>query len=291
MTIEDYIADHHSVETTKTYMYYINHYLAVNKNAKDMEYMEIVHYFDELERRGKSPDNRKVILNAVKRYYDWLSDIERYRDDHPCERMKLRGGRSKDIMLNNIFTTEELELLLDREDRYQKIRNKNKLLVSFLIYQGLAPAEVCAMKVDDIDMDTGFFVARGTEKISRRRLELKSSQTLLLFKYLKNRDQLLERSKLKTDKLFITYNGTAQTVDAVSRMFHPYKALFPDKVLNPQNIRMSVVYNMVNSSSVSLERALELTGLKWMSSISKYLKPDKDGDMKIIQEFHPLREL
>lgn len=291
MTIQEYITAGHSESTAKTYLYYIEQFTAVNRDPKNMSYKAIVEYFDDLNSRGKSIDNRKVILNAVKRYYDYICDVLEYRDDHPCEKMFLRGGRNKDVKLNNIFSLDELELLLDRDDRYTNIRNKNKLIVSLLIYQGLAPHEICEMEIGDIDMDTGMFRARGTEKIKTRTLELKSMQTMLLFRYLQDRDALLERSGLVTDKLFVTHFGTEQTVDSINRMFASFKYLFPDKVLNPQNIRMSVVYRLVNDCNLKLEIAMERAGLKWMSSIGKYLRADREGDLKIVEEMHPFRDI
>lgn len=291
MTIEEYIREEHPESTAKTYLYYIEQFTRVNREPENMTYRSIVEYMDELERRGKSNDNRKVILNAIKRYFDYVCDVMENREDHPCEKMYLRGGRTKDVQLNNIFTKDELELLLERNDRYSNIRRKNKLLVSLMVYQGLSPHEICAMKVSDVDLDTGVFVARGTKKIEKRKLELRSMQTLLLFRYLEDRDTLLDRTGLETDNLFITHFGTEQTVDSVNRMFRPYKHLFPDRTLNPQNIRMSVVYRLVNDSNLRLEVAMERAGLKWMSSIGKYLRVDREGDLKIVQEMHPFEDL
>lgn len=291
MTIEEYIKENHPESTAKTYLYYIDHFTSIHKDPLNMSHKEIVEYFDELDKRGKSQGNRRVMLNAIKRYYDYVCDVLQYRDDHPCERMILKGARTKEVMLNNIFTIEELSLLLDRKERYKLLEKKNKLIITFMIYQGLAPAEISNMKVSDVDIDSGCFTARGTEKIKRRRLELEKEQFGLIFKYLNERDSLLKRTGLKSDHLFITHFGTEQTVDSINRMFRSSAAMFPDKKLNPQNIRMSVIYNMVNNKQLRLEQALELSGLKWMSSISKYLQADKEGDMKIIEDLHPFRDV
>ena len=291
MTIQQYIYEGHPESTAKTYLYYIEHFIAIHPKARDMTFKEVTDYFNELDKRGKSQGNRRVMLNAIKRYYDYVCDVLRHRDDHPCERIVLQGARSKDLMLNNIFTVDEMGMLLHREDRYKLIVNKNKLITSMLIYQGLASEEIASMKLSDINMDTGYFTARGTAKIRKRRLELKPMQVMLLMRYLQDRDSLLQRTGLVTDKLFVTHFGTEQTVDAVNRMFRPYKHLFPDKKLNPQNIRMSVIHGLVNESNLKLEVALERAGIKWMSSISKYLKADREGDLKIVQEMHPMKDL
>jgi len=53
-------------------------------------------------------------------------------------------------------------------------------------------------------------------------------------------------------------------------MLHPMKALFPNKKLNPQTIRQSVIANWLNVDKIPLEDVQLLSGQKWMT-LSKFI--------------------
>ncbi len=68
--------------------------------------------------RKKYSDPRTVsrILAAIKKYYDYLL-YTGSRKDHPCKSISLRDMRRRNIQLQDIFSTQELEHLLERKPK------------------------------------------------------------------------------------------------------------------------------------------------------------------------------
>lgn len=94
--------------------------------------------------------------------------------------------------------------------------------------------------------------------------------------------------RCKTEKLIITKLGKPITVDSIHAMIEPLRGLFPDRKLNPQTIRMSVICNWLNEESISLERAQELAGHKWPGTTEKYIKVNSSHQRELINRYFPL---
>ncbi len=260
MTIENYLHQHHTKQTAESYLHCINKYLLKHPNAALYGYTQVIQYLDEI----KPINGRK--LASIKRYYDYLIDTNK-RTDHPCKTLIV--SRSKNhIQFQELFTTQELEILLQRESRYMDLKARNQSILSFLIYQGLSSENIIRMAVDDLNFDAGTIYIKATPKLKRRTLELKAKQMNYIYKYLyQNRTKL---DLYNSDKLFIGKLGEGYTVDALNRLIRPQKALFPDRNLNTRTIRQSVIANWLNEFNIPLEDVQLLAGHKWLSSTEKY---------------------
>jgi integrase len=177
-------------------------------------------------------------------------------------------------------------MLLDRPVRYKLLEDRNKVILSLLIYQGLSPQNIINLKTDDVDIDRGTIYIKATKKLKRRELELKPKQVILLYHYINESRQKLNIYGSK--KLFIGKLGTDLTVDGPNRIIRPLQSLFPSKNLNPQTIRQSVITNWLNVQNISLEDVQLLSGQKWMSSTERYVKPNMDERREVINAYFPL---
>jgi integrase/recombinase XerD len=63
--------------------------------------------------------------------------------------------KQQDIQLQDLFTSSELEQLMERKERYESVRIRNQVAISLLIYQGLRLTEAEQLKVQDIDLEAG----------------------------------------------------------------------------------------------------------------------------------------
>ncbi len=103
-----------------------------------------------------------------------------------------------------------------------------------------------------------------------------------------------ERPKLlkhDTDSLFLGRLGEEPTVDVTNLVLNPFKLLllFPDRKLNAQTIRQSVIANWLNEKRIALEDVQLMSGQKFPSSTEKYRRKDSEQQRKLINQFHPLR--
>ena len=284
-TIEDFLLQGCSKQTVDSYMFAINHFLRMNPKAKRYKYKNIVEYMEEIRQRQPNAKYRVAILSAIKKYYDYLV-ISGYRQDHPCKKLNIKVNSNQAVQVQDLFSSEELQLLLTRENRYENLDTRNNVLLNLLIYQGLTSDEIIKLNIQDIDLDAGTIYIKASNNLNRRKLSLLAKQILLFSKYINEiRPKMLRTT---TDKLIIGKLGKPITVDSIHAMIEPLKPLFSDKNLNPKTIRMSVVCNWLNEKKLPLETVQELAGHKWPGTTEKYLKVDSLQQRELINKFFPL---
>ncbi len=285
LSLEIFLSQNLSTKTAESYLYTINHFLKINPKAKRFKYQDIVSYMEEVSRKQSNIQYRVRILSAIKKYYDYLV-MEGLRNEHPCKQLTIKNKQNQSVQVQDLFTSEELQLLLTRENRYQFLDSRNSVLLSLLIYQGLTSEELTELRVKDIDLDAGTVYVKASTNQNRRTLELQNKQMIVFSKYINEiRPELL---RCTTDKLLLSKLGKPISVDGIHAIIEPLKPLFPDRNLNPRTIRMSVICNWLNEKQIPLERVQELAGHKWPGTTEKYIKVDSFQQREKINRYFPL---
>ena len=276
MTFEQYLYQNHTSKTADSYFREVDRLLIYLPEAPRASYKDIVNY---LHTTNGSPR----VLAAIKKYYQYLRE-EGIREDHPCNKLTIKKAK-KPLQLQDLFSTEELDLLLNRESRYKFLHYRDKAIISLLIYQGLSPENVSRLRLEDIDFDSGTIYIMATKQLSRRRLELKAKQMNYFYKYIyEDRDRL----NISSARLFFNKLGGSLTTEAVQSIIKPLKGLFLDKNLSSLTIRQSVISNWINEQKIPIEDVQLMAGHKWLSSTEKYRRNDMEKKKQIIEQFHPL---
>jgi integrase/recombinase XerD len=221
---------------------------------------------------------------VIKKFYDYL--IEKgIRDTHPCRRLVIKGKDSSDVIHHELFTPVELEQLLHREEKYPSLRIRNQVIISLLIYQGLTISEIEKLKLYHIDLDTGMINVPRSKTISKRTLPMQSSQQLLFYRYL---HEVWPKQEIESQDAFILNKlGDPLQKQPVKSLIKSMKYLFPNKNLNPTNIRKSVIANWLNVQKIPLDQVQLMSGQKWATSTEKYKYNDEDEEREMINRFFP----
>lgn len=284
LTLEEYLKQVVSASTAQSYLYTINHFLATNPKAKRYQYKNIIAYMEQVSKKQPNTQYRIRILSAIKKYYDYLV-MSGYRSDHPCKRLNVKIKGNQTIQVQDLFSSAELQLLLERENRYQHLDVRNNVLLSLLIYQGLTSDEIIRLNVRDVDLERGTVYIKGSTNLNKRTMDLVPRQMIVFFKYInETREKLL---RCQSDRLIITKLGKPISVDSVHAMIEPLKSLFNDRKLNPQAIRMSVICNWLNEKKLPLEKVQELAGHKWPGTTEKYIKVNSLQQREMINRYFP----
>lgn len=284
-TLEMYLKEILAIKTAESYLYTINHFVNTNPKSKRYKYKDVVNYMDEVNKKQSNPQYRIRILSAIKKYYDYLI-ITGQRSDHPCKKLNIKSINNQAIQTQDLFSSSELQLLLQRENRYWFLENRNNVLISLLIYQGLTSEEIKNLDVKDVDLDSGTIYIKASTSQNRRTLELKPNQMLPIAKYIDEvRPKIL---MMQTDKLILSKLGKPISVDGIHSVIEPLKSLFPNKNLNPRTIRMSVICNWLNEKGIPLESVQELAGHKWPGTTEKYIKVDANAERELINRYFPI---
>lgn len=285
LTLEQYLKGKLAKTSADNYLFTINHFLKMNPKAKRYKYVDLVNWLAQTTKRYPNIQTSIRILSAIKKYYDYLVWTGQ-RNDNPCQTLTIKKGGDHQIQFQNLFTSSELEMLLKRENRYADLLDRNKVLISLMIYQGLTSEEVMRMDVDDVDLDAGKITLKQPRKQSERELELKPNQIRVLDRYIN--ETRVDMAKGKTSKLILNKLGKPISVSGINSVFDQLALLFPDRKLNPRSVRMSVISNWINEKKIPLEIVQEWAGHKWPSSTEKYRRPDSNEQRKLINQFFPI---
>lgn len=285
-TFEKYLLQmRHSKTTVRSYLYTYNIFLSDRPNASALKYKDILEYLNEKQKAYNSPSIKTQLLPGIKKYYDYLIEIGQ-RNDHPCRTLMVKSPKGRDIILHDLFSSKELELLLDREERYADLKLRNQVVVSLLIYQGLTVSEISNLRLSHVDLDAGTIFVKESPKIARRHLEIMPKQYRILDRYINESRKDLIRDK--TEALVIGKLGTALTADDIHYLVSTYKMLFPDRNLTPATIRQSVVSNWLNEKKLPLEQVQLLAGHRWISSTAKYRQHNMEEQRELMNKWFPV---
>jgi integrase/recombinase XerD len=286
MKLEEYLLQDHTSQTVKIYLRDIRVYLdyVTEEKAAVATYQDIMQYVDYLRKQYQNPRTINRMLYGVKAWYQWLWQTGQ-RADHPCRYITLKDAKTQDIQLQDLFTSSELEQLMERKERYESVRIRNQVAISLLIYQGLRLTEVEQLRIQDIDLEAGTIYTRGMAKTLPRTLKMKTHQVMLFYKYIhKIRPEIISEN---TDHLILNIRGKAMKADNINYLIETFKHHFPDRNLNAKTIRQSVIANLLKEGK-DLRVVQVFAGHKNPSSTEKYRQTGLEELKAAVLKHHPL---
>ena len=298
--------------TPSTQNGYLN---SVNKflNWYDSEPMntqkkDILKYLEYLKKNKKQNNHsRNCELISLKHYFAFMLENSQI-ESNPTALIKIRGTKKK--TLYNIFTAEELTQLADDyytiyiknfdaekipiSTRYKSIlsNQRNYLMLTFLLYQGLHTNELQKIQLDDIDTMKATVNIQGTRKTNPRKLTLRSEQIGVLMHYQQNiRPQFLEHYKQETGQLFLLlpeHNASREISTNYNNLFTTIKKQLEkinENFLNFKQIRASVITHWIKTAG--LRKAQYYAGHRYISSTENYLANDIETLKDDITKYNP----
>lgn len=287
MTLPEYLQQHYTLATAKAYGREIEIYKSNCKQADKAVYKDILDYIGLLRQRYSKGATISRIVSSIKVYYDYLCS-EEIRNENPARSIKLKDKQSRDIQLQDLFTTDELEALLNRKERYHHLDYRNKVLMSLLIYQGLHPQEMEAVTVQDINLTTGSIYIKQTAKTNARALQLKPNQILLFYQYIHEiRIKLLKANS--SNHLLISIRGEPMKGgDITGHVKRSFNELYPGRKVNAQTIRQSIITNLLKQGH-DLSLVQGFAGHKYPSATQRYRQNEMETLKAAVNKYHPLQ--
>lgn len=286
MKLDEYLSQSLMQSSVESYLYDINKYKSNNKNADQYDYQKVMQYI-ELLRNEHSVSNVKRVIASIKKYYDYLIEIGK-RKDNPARAIRIRDGRENPIQLQDLFTEKELQILLvPRIERYPFLAKRNKIIMSLLVNQALRIGEIEHLKVTDIDLEKATIQIKETGVTNTRTLPLKAEQILLLYEFI-NQD----RNKLKTvrndeNALLLGKLGTPIRKEDVDYLISTYQKQ-SKKRLTSTTIRQSVIANLFIKNN-DLRVVQYFAGHKSPDTTEKYRQTGLNALKTAIEKLHPIK--
>jgi len=258
---------------------------------------------------------RRNTLLAINYYFDCLQKQDLIAQN-PCLFIKIRGTKKR--KLYNIFSFDELTQLADdyyhnfvrnyndnhipKNQRKQSFLSKerNYLMLSFLVYQGLTTRELQRITLADLNLNKATVKITGTKKSNERNIPLNASQIGTLIHYLNEiRPQFLEFLNTESNQLFLPLPEAGRTkakfmvsqaeptpdlMGVIKNLSKQVKTL-ESKFLNFKQIRASIITHWIKT--VGLRKAQYLAGHRYISSTENYLPNDLQSLTEDITKYNP----
>ena len=281
-----YLQQHYTEKTAKAYAREIEIFLVNSPKAKKYTYTEIVGYIGALRTKYGNPRTISRILASIKAYYGYLCFTGK-RKDNPARSIRLRDRITRDIQLQDLFTTEELEQLLTaKKERYTNLDYRNRVLISLLVYQALKPNEIESLQCGEINLELGTIYIKSSAKNNGRTLGLKANQILLFKKYLEEtRTELVAGNP--TGSFIIGQRKQPMTAEDITKHVKRNYDIFRPRKVNAQTIRQSVITNLLKNNDLRIVQVF--AGHRYPSSTERYRQGNVDALQSAIGQFHPIR--
>jgi len=279
MKLETYLEQNLQKSTVKNYLYEINKFRLLNRNTATYDYKKVMEYV-EIIRKNYEPASIIRILSALKKYYDYLV-ITGIRKDNPARAIQLRDIKKKPIQLQDLFTENELQKLLEpRKERYPLLAKRNQIIIGLLVHQALKIGEIIQIKTDDINLEKAQINITGTAQTNNRILPLKAEQILLFYNY-------LEYKKDSSNVFLINKLNSPITGEDINYLISTYQKEFVKK-LTSITIRQSVITNLLSKGN-DLRMVQEFAGHKYLDTTEKYKQTGIKALQDAIGKHHPIK--
>lgn len=279
MNLEIYLEQNLRKSTSKNYLYEINKYKLSNPKSEYYDYKKVMEYIAMIRKNYESASMIRI-LSALKKYYDYLIEIGT-RKDNPARAIQLRDVKKKPIQLQDLFTDNELQKLLEpRQERYQLLAKRNQIIIGLLVHQALKIGEIIQIKTSDIFLEKAQINIRGTSQTNNRILPLKAEQILLFYSY-------LEHIKNDSNIFLVNKLGNKITGEDVNYLVSTYQKQFTKK-LTSITIRQSVITNLLSKGN-DLRMVQEFAGHKYLDTTEKYKQSGIKALQNAVNQYHPIK--
>jgi len=306
----DYLQSKNLANATQSiYLRYVNGFLDWHKKElTNCTKKDILNYLAHLKNKKQHENiTRRNTLLAINHYFTFLLKTEAVTKN-PTTFLKIRGANKK--KLYNIFTHEELTQLTDdyyhhfvrnyndnhipKNQRKQSFLSKerNYLMLSLLLNQGLTTRELQKINVADLDLIKATLKITGAKKSNERNIPLNASQIGSLMHYTNQiRPQFFEFYNIESNQLFLalpeagrTQTQSTDLMGVIKNLTKQVKTL-ESSFLNFKQIRASVITHWIKTTG--LRKAQYFAGHKYISSTENYLPNDLQSLTQDITKFNP----
>lgn len=266
---------------------------------------DIMAYLNRLKQKGLANISRRNYLIAIRHFLNYRV-AQQARKDNPAQHIKIRGVKQK--ILYPLLSIQELESIYHKytvppQDHAKAncnwftvsrlSRQRNKVILGLMIWQGLATPEIGNLTVTDLKLREGTIYIAGSRTSKERTMELKPAQIMELMEYqLQTRKELLKYFTETTDKLFLPTPAAGQkmatnkdTVNIWKRLSDDVKEQYP-KFINFLQVRSSVITHWLRQ--YNLRQVQYMAGHKYVSSTEAYQVNNIEELQDDINKFHPI---
>ncbi|OOB82116.1 hypothetical protein BZL53_12150 [Flavobacterium columnare] len=298
MKLKEYLQKKYSKSTLYSNLYNIKRFTDYYQNkAPKATFKEVLNYIEHLRKNyNLHPKTLRHCLYGVKIYFNYLLETGQ-RKDHPCSELFLKDKIDKQIQADTLYSPETLETFFETYQikKKKQLENRNKIIISLLIYQALTVKEIAALEVEHINLEKCEIYIKGSNEITSkspqsRTLPLQAKQILLIYKYIQeDREKLLSHSKVPPSGVrgfILGQYGEKINPHGISKMINEQKP--KSEQIQPMKIRQSVIANLLKKENDT--RIVQVfSGHRRASTTIQYKQTELEQLQNAVNNYHPIR--
>jgi len=290
MNLKTYLQNEYSKTSIGGYENMIKRYLlTVGNKAETATYTDVLDYIGLLREQNLHPKSLRNNLFAIKIYYRFLVAIGK-RKDHPCQFLNLKDQINRAVQIESLYPKEVLENLYETwQSKKAENQNRDKIIISLLIYQALTVLEISQIKCSDVNLEKGTLFIKGNTKNKSRTISLKPKQILLFHNYQKQDYKHYykkQKPSKRQDYFLLSEEGLQLYQGGINRMINQGKD--PQQKLIPLKIRQSVIAHLVKENN-DIRIVQEFAGHRRTSATEAYKQTGLEELKSAIEKLHPLQ--
>jgi integrase/recombinase XerD len=266
------------------------------KRAEAATYKDVLNYIEYLRKNyDLHPKTLRHRLYGVKIYFNYLLESEK-RKDHPCSELFLKDKVSKQIQVDNLYSSETLENFFESYQikRKKQLETRNKIIISLLVYQALTVNEIAELETENIHLDQAEIFIKGSKAITSksprsRTLPLQAKQMILFYQYLeKDRTHLLKYNKQNPNETAFILGQYGEKINphGISKIINKNRK--KSEKIQPIKIRQSVIANLLKKENDT--RIVQVfSGHKRASTTVQYKQSEWEQLQNAVNTYHPLK--
>lgn len=252
-------------------------------SLKDVEYSHLRFYLMELHKNKYKRKSVSRKLSAIRSLYKYLMR-EGYVNENP---VTLISSPKSESRLPKFLYYEDLEKILEINDRADILGNRNYLIIELLYATGMRVSELVKLEIKNIDFYNNVLKVLG--KGGKERLIPFGEYCLhALNDYINNyRNKLLIKSKIETDILLLNHLGKPLTERGIRTILN--KIIEKSSVtfnISPHMLRHTFATHLLNEGA-DLRSVQELLGHEHLSSTQVYTHVTNERLKKVYLNAHP----
>jgi integrase/recombinase XerD len=290
MILQEYLQKEYSSTSISGYENMIIRFkLTLGERADKASYTDVLDYIGLLREQNLHPKSLRNNLFAIKIYYRYLV-VTGKRADHPCQYLYLKDQINRAIQVESLYSKEILtELYENYQSKNPENQQRDKIIISLLIYQALSVLEISQIKITDVNLENGMVRIKGNTKNKGRVLSLKPNQILLFHNYLKNDQKRYwrkQKSSKREDYFVLSEAGLQLWQGGINRMINRGKD--KSNKLIPLKIRQSVIAHLLKENN-DIRIVQEFAGHRRTASTEAYKQTGLEELKSAIEKLHPLQ--
>lgn len=247
---EEFINQFDSGETRRAYKRDIEFFFACSKKKPEkITKIECLNFLTKLKEANFTPKSIQRMVSSVRSYFKFLLFMD-VVIKNPLEGMKLpRINRE----IKDDISDDDVKRMFESMSKLEN-KNRNKLIISLMLYNGLRRSEVCSLSLKDIKKVDDIYVIKIIGKGSKLR-EIPLHKKCI--EYMK--DYLIEKN-LKINSDGFLFPGKSKNIHMTSQMVYNIIKKIKDNIKLTKKIHPHMF--RAKFASMALESGVPITSVQ-----------------------------